>query len=161
MIKKEDFSPIYSPLVIDNIIKNNPVQYYHSSAYRIIKHSKDEVKSEKDFYPYIMEKNKKKPYEMPDYSDQDRKTSFEQFAVSCYDTREHLEQYIESVTSLRENFINNKWYIAKGFVNKELGFADKVDESSSNLGHFNYYLYNPLENNPVCDFEDGEVESDD
>lgn len=150
MINKNDFSALYSPDKIEEIINQNTDVFYHKDVFRLIKHSKDSPLTTNDFLPSIMEYNN---FAMPTYEKQNLKKNNEQFSMSCFDTKEHLNSYIESVTSLREDFHNNNWYIMKGCINKNKGFADKPQESGSKIGHINYYLYDPVNKNPIDDFE--------
>ena len=150
MINKEEFSDLYSPTKIDEIVNQNADIYYYKDVYRMIKHSKNLPLTSNDFLPTIMEYNN---FLMPPYDKQNLKTNNEQFSMSCFDTKEHLECFIESVTSIRENFYTNNWYIMKGHVNKHKGFADKARENGPKVGHINYYLYDPIRKNPIEDFE--------
>ena len=159
MAKNDDFSTIYSPAKVDEILNKNPKPYYHKTAFRLIKHSHQKQITDADFYPSIMEYTGSG--EMPSYEAQNRKTNLGLFGVSCFDTKEHLNSYLESVTSLREQFETENWFIVKGFVNRHLGFADQILQSGPKIGHFNYFLFDPINKNPKDDFNDVELQNDD
>ena len=150
MINKNNFSEIYSPTKVEEIVDHNKNVFYYKNVYRIIRHSNMIELTINDFMPTIMERN---DFSMPSYEKQNLKTNNEQFSMSCFDTKSHLECYIESITSLREDFYSKNWYIVKGFVSKEKGFADKVIESGPKIGHINYYLFDPISKNPIKDFK--------
>lgn len=145
------FSDIYSPIKTKEISEKNKEPFYYRKAYRIIKHSKDEDVTKKDFYPSIMEYNN---FVMPGYDVQNRKTNLQLFGTSCYDEKNSIMSRIESITSLREDFENKGWFLMEGSVNKNFGFADKKEESGSNKGHFVYYLFDPIDNSPISDFRE-------
>ena len=152
VILVKNFSNIYSDNVINKILDENKKRFYYKKAFRVIKNPKSEGMDKKFFYPSIMEYNN---YEMPDHYIQDRKTNIQLFGTSCYDSKDNIMSYIESVTSLREAVENNLSFIAEGSVEKEKGFADKaVEEDGPKKGHFNYYIFDPIDNSPVSDFKE-------
>lgn len=139
-MKKEDFdkSSICDKKV--NEIVDIAVDADNRSAFRIIK--RDNVVSllEKDFYPSIMEYN---GYVMPTLDKQENK-DVKQFGVSVFDTRDNLLNFKETVIPLRKYNV-----IAKGVVDKNKGCVGLFEKS----GHYQYFLYDPVDNNPISDFE--------
>ena len=150
MINKEDFSDIYSKEVIERIISKNPKPFYYKDVYRLIKHPKNKGLNEDVFLPTIMEINGNT---MPPFEKQNRKTNLGLFSVSVYDSLEHIMLYFSSITSMREPLERGEYCLAKGKVHNKKGFGDKASESGDKIGHINYYLYDPINNNPVNDFE--------
>ena len=110
------------------------------SAFRIIKRENADSLLEQDFYPTIMEYN---GYVMPMLDKQENK-DVGKFGVSVFDTRDNLLNFKETVNSLRKYNV-----IAKGVVDKNKGCVGVFEEN----GHYQYFLYDPVDNNPISDFK--------
>lgn len=145
MITADDFSNIYSKEKISELVEEGKKGFYYENAYRIIKHTVDVEVTKTDFYPSVMERN---DFEMPTFDIQNSIEKIGDFGVSCLDTLDHMKSFIETVTSFRENYEKNGWFIMKGKVQKGKGFASTTNRN----GHFNYYLFDPINKNPIDDF---------
>lgn len=110
-------------------------------AFRIIFHDNNISLKKEDFYPTIMERNKNA---MPDDTKQS-KCQIGVFGVSVLNTYDKAVEYKEFCPSLRKK---SPFCIAKGKVNENKGRISVFDEN----GHYEYFLYDPIDNNPYCDF---------
>ena len=110
-------------------------------AYRIIKHTNAIPLTTDDFLPSIMKENNNK---MPNESKQIN-IKITNFGMSLLDNYNLTKQFIELCPAFR----NKSCTIAKGIVNEKKG----VIGSFENNGHFQFYLFDPVNNNPVSDFK--------
>lgn len=114
---------------------------YHPVCYRAIKHYDSFKLKKESFFPTFIERNNGKP---PSEEKQIRYPDTGYFGTSLYFDVDLLKQVITSITSLRQSVK----CIAKGATMKERGICSEPDNST----HFEYYLFDPFNNNPVDDF---------
>ena len=126
---------------IEEII-NESIPADSRMAFRIIFHDNKTALKKEDFYPTIMARNKNV---MPDDTKQ-AKCEIGAFGVSVLNTYDKAVKYRETINSLRKK---SPFCFAEGKVNENKGRISVSDEN----GHYEYFLYDPIDNNPCCDFE--------
>ncbi|MCR5309253.1 MAG: hypothetical protein K6E21_04000 [Bacilli bacterium] len=109
-------------------------------AYRVIKHEQSLGLLESDFYPTFIQRN----HGIAPDSEAQKKLKVEDFGMSVLETFSQLKDFLEAVPSLRKPPKFN----ACGYINSCKGCVSYPE----NNGHFQYFLYDPINNNPRCDF---------
>lgn len=133
---------------IDEIMRVS-IDADNRNAYRIIMHPSNELIKKEDFYPTFILRNKNS---IPSEEKQLNR-DVEYFGVSLFDTYENVVNFKETVISFRDH---DDYCFAKGVVDKNKGTMG-IFESN---GHFQFFLFDPVGNNPYQDFEYVEKEDE-
>lgn len=107
-------------------------------GFRIIGHSSTEKLTEEDFYPTLF---KKFNNTIPSPSDQ-KKLSVSDFGTSVLESLEDAKMYRLTIPSLRNGVLS------KGPILNKRGLVGQTNGK----GHFDYYLFDPINNSPCDDF---------